>query len=193
MHSASVSGIRGRLLRWEVLLTLFSVSDVQVYTASIFYLLMGIGIYLVRYRHKRLGIPRPSFRAWDICVIFNILVQSYVLILSWYPPTEGANGGDVSFWYATYIVTGYGIVTLCGIYYAFWTWIIPHWRGYRLRQELLDLGNGVQSHRLVKVKIQDLPEWDSTHDAAGGILNSSAGSENDARFEKSANATIRAS
>jgi hypothetical protein len=152
---------------------------------------MGIGIYLVRHRHKRLGIPRPSFRAWNICVIFNILVQSYVLILSWYPPDGGADGGDVSFWYATYIVTGYGVVALCAIYYALWTWIIPHWRQYRLRQELIDLGNGAQSHRLVKVKLQDLAEWDSSHDAAGEILTSPARSEHG--FEKSGTATVRAS
>ena len=145
---------------------------------------LGVGIYLVRHRHAKLGIPRPSFRAWHIAIVLNILVQLYVIILSWYPPADGANGGDVSFWYASYIVTGYGIIVLCGIYYALWTWLIPKWRGYQLRQELIDLGNGAQSHRLVKVQTRDLPEWDSRHDAAGGIVGSGSGANSDHSFEK---------
>ena len=116
----------------------------------------------------------------------------YVLTLSWYPPAGGADGGDVSFWYGSYIVTGYGIILLCAIYYYLWTWAIPHLRGYRLRQEIVDLGNGAQSHRLVKVKIQDLPEWDSTHDAAGGRLSSGPGSDNDIETEKTGTTDVRA-
>jgi hypothetical protein len=192
MLSVSVGFIPFKFALKYSWLMVIIVSDVQVYTASIFYLLMGVGIYLVRKRHARLGVPRPPFRAWHVCIVLNILAMLYVLILSWYPPAEGANGGDVSFWYASYIVTGYGIIALCAIYYFLWTWAIPHWQGYRLRQELIDLGNGAQSHRLKKVKVEDLPEWDSTHDAAGGILSSGVASDNDFSIEKTGATNIRA-
>lgn len=69
--------------------------------------------------------------------------------------------------YATYIVTGYGIIIACAVYYTVWIWILPRWKGYRMRQELVDLGNGAQSHRLLKIDVKDLPQWDATHDAVG--------------------------
>jgi hypothetical protein len=67
---------------------------------------MAIGLYIIRYRRRKLGLPRSQFRAWDAAVIFNILVNSYLVIMPWYPPATGRNGGDVSFWYAAYVVTG---------------------------------------------------------------------------------------
>ena len=70
---------------------------------------MAVGLYLVRYRRKKLGLSRADFRAWDAALIFTILVNLYLLIMPWYPPTDGATGGDVSFWYATYVVTGIGM------------------------------------------------------------------------------------
>jgi hypothetical protein len=41
--------------------------------------------------------------------LFFLLVQLVLLIMPWYPPTGGANGGDVSFWYATYCAVGLGM------------------------------------------------------------------------------------
>lgn len=45
---------------------------------------MGIGVYVVRYRRKRLNLPGPDFRAWDVLAIFNILVNTceFALILT---------------------------------------------------------------------------------------------------------------
>ena len=80
--------------------------DLQVYPLSFFNVLMAVGLYLVRYRRKRLGLPRPEFRAWDSVIIFNIAVYVYLLVMPWYPPEGGMYAGDVSFWYATYVVTG---------------------------------------------------------------------------------------
>lgn len=67
---------------------------------------MAAGIYAIRYRRKRLNLPRPSFRAWNLSLVFNIMVNFYLIVMPWYPPPGGRNGGDVSFWYGTYIVTG---------------------------------------------------------------------------------------
>lgn len=70
---------------------------------------MAVGLYLVRYRRDKLGLLRSNFRAWDTAVIFYILTNLYLLVMPWYPPSNGATGGDVNFWYATYIVVGIGM------------------------------------------------------------------------------------
>ena len=113
---------------------------------------MALGIYFVRAQRKRQGIPKPAkayrFEAWHVAVIFTILVNIYMLVMPWYPPTGGANGGDVSFWYASeyctfylthdtrpltpipaYAATGIGILIACGVYYVLWIYAIPRWRG----------------------------------------------------------------
>lgn len=78
--------------------------DLQVYPSAIFNLALAFGLILVRYRRKRLGLPRPSFKVWDPVLGFNILVNLYLVVMPWYPPPGGK--GDVSFWYGTYVVTG---------------------------------------------------------------------------------------
>ncbi|KAL1872439.1 hypothetical protein VTK73DRAFT_1517 [Phialemonium thermophilum] len=146
--------------------------DLQSYPSSFFNFLMSIGIYIIRWRRRRLGLPRPAFRAWDVVVIFNILVYIYLLVMPWYPPVTGKYGGDVSFWYATYVVTGLGILAACAIYYFFWSTVLPRIGNYRIRQEVLELGSGAQSHRILKVPIEELAEWDATHDVVGRPLDS---------------------
>lgn len=68
---------------------------------------MSIGLYIVRWRRRKAGIPRSEFRAWDIAVTFNIAANLFILIMPWYPPEPGQS--DVSFWYATYVVVGIGM------------------------------------------------------------------------------------
>ena len=85
------------------------VSDLSVLPTAAFNFAMAVGLYVVRWRRKRANLPRPQFRAWDPVVIFNILVQVYLLVMPWYPPAGGQYAGDVSFWYATYVVTGIGM------------------------------------------------------------------------------------
>lgn len=82
------------------------VVDLQTYPAAIFNLLVAIGLYIVRNRRRKLGLARAEFRAWDVSVIFNIAANTFLVIMPWYPPAAGRNGGDVSFWYATYVVVG---------------------------------------------------------------------------------------
>lgn len=78
--------------------------DLQIYPDAVFKLALAVGLILVRYHRKRLGLPRPSFKVWDAILAFNILVNTYLVVMPWYPPPGGK--GDVSFWYGTYIVTG---------------------------------------------------------------------------------------
>ena len=90
------------------------VVDLANYPQSFFYFLMALGLYLVRYRRGKLGLPglrsqEGGFRAWDVAVLFTIAINLYLLVMPWYPPPGGATGGDVSFWYATYVATGIGM------------------------------------------------------------------------------------
>ena len=86
-----------------------TVVDLAVYPDSLFKLAMVIGLLLVRRARKRVNLPRGEFRAWDVVVYFNILVMLYLVVMPWYPPATGRNGGDVTFWYGRYIVTSIGM------------------------------------------------------------------------------------
>ncbi|OAA63770.1 high-affinity methionine permease [Niveomyces insectorum RCEF 264] len=144
-----------------------SLSDLAIYPSAVFNVTLAVGLYILRWRRNKAKLPRPEFRAWDPVVIFNILTQLYLFVMPWYPPKHG--GADVSFWYGTYIVTGLGILGLCGIYYWVWAVLLPKWKGYKLRQEVLELGNGAQAHRITRVSQSELAEWDAVHDATGRL------------------------
>ncbi|CEO61002.1 Putative Amino acid transporter [Penicillium brasilianum] len=148
--------------------------DLAVYPGQIFYLLIAIGLILIRRRRNALNLPRPEFRAWNIALGFTILVDVYMLIAPWYPPTGGANGGDVSFWYGTYLAVGAGLLALCGIYYYFWISVIPKWKGYQYRQTIVKYDDGAVTHKMVRVPKADLVSWDESHDAAGRLRHAVA-------------------
>ncbi|KAJ4299632.1 hypothetical protein N0V90_004878 [Kalmusia sp. IMI 367209] len=158
--------------------------DLQVYPDSIFKLAMVIGLLLVRRSRRRLNLPASEFRAWNVVVYFNILVTLYLVVMPWYPPAKGRNGGDVTFWYGTYIVTGIAILIICGIYYVAWIYIIPRLKGYRICQEVIVLDDGAQTHNLIKVPLNELAEWEATHDALGRSLqHGDSGSDSKERDE----------
>lgn len=46
-----------------------------------------------------------------------------------------------------------------------------------MRQTILEFEDGAVSHSLVKVKVEELDEWDETHDPAGKLLVSTSASE----------------
>jgi hypothetical protein len=147
------------------------VVDLNSYPTAFFYAVQAFGIYLVRRQRKALAVPEPSkghrFHAWHVAIIFTILVNVYMLIMPWYPPPGGATGGDVRFWYATYVVTGIGILIACAAYWGVWVHLLPKWKGYRVRHERLVLDGGEVTHRLVKIPLKDLEKWDEEHDGQG--------------------------
>ncbi|KAJ0304029.1 hypothetical protein Brms1b_011397 [Colletotrichum noveboracense] len=120
------------------------IADLQVYPSAFFGFVMSVGLYVVRWRRSRLNLPPPEFKAWDVIIIFNIAKDLYLLIM---PCLLG-----------------------CGVYYWLWIYVVPKARGYRIRQHLLELADGAQSHKLVKVPVGDLAEWDATHDHVGRLL-----------------------
>ncbi|KAK3308339.1 amino acid permease-domain-containing protein [Chaetomium strumarium] len=142
-----------------------------LYPLSVLNVLLAVGLYIMRYRRARLSLPRPEFRAWDPIVIFNVLVNLYLIVMPWYPPDGGPFAGDVHFWYATYVATRLcNRITFCALYYYLWVSVVPKLRGYRLRQETIILGDGAPSHRLIKMPATEVVQWDATHDTVGRPL-----------------------
>ena len=82
------------------------VVDLAAYPDAVFKLLMAVGLIILRFRRHRINLPCADFKAWDVLVAFYILINLYMTIMPWYPPEGGQYAGDVSFWYATYVVVG---------------------------------------------------------------------------------------
>ncbi|KAJ6188428.1 hypothetical protein N7519_003336 [Penicillium mononematosum] len=83
------------------------VNYLNIIPSAAFNFAMALGIYVVRWRRSKANLPEPEFKAWNFVILFNILVQLCLLVM--HPPTGAQYAGDVSFWYATYAVTGIGI------------------------------------------------------------------------------------
>ncbi|RMD40167.1 hypothetical protein DV735_g4955, partial [Chaetothyriales sp. CBS 134920] len=153
------------------------VVDLGSYPSAFFNFLMAVGLYSVRYRRKHLNVPPPSkgnrFRAWQLALLLTIAANLYLLVMPWYPPSTGRYGGDVSFWYGTYVVTGLGILIICGLYYVFWIYLLPKWGKYQIRHQKIVLEGGEVTHKLVKVPLNKLEAWDRDHDAQGAEINGS--------------------
>ncbi|SPO06501.1 related to high affinity methionine permease [Cephalotrichum gorgonifer] len=156
------------------------VVSLNTYPSAMFHFALAIGLYLIRYRHKRVGHTKTDFRAWHVSIVFFILVQIFVLAMPWYPPKGGPYAGDVSFWYATYCVVGIAIMIICGLYYVFWLYVLPKWKGYAVRAEVLDVDDGQAiSHRLVRIPLDEVERWDAEHDDSGKLVSSSSAAKSD--------------
>ncbi|KAF9774560.1 hypothetical protein IL306_007424 [Fusarium sp. DS 682] len=135
------------------------VVSLKTYPEGLFFLAMSIGLYIVRRHNKRVGRGPPEFKAWDVFAIFFILIRIFIIVMPWYPPKGGPYAGDVSF-----------CMILCGVYYVFWIYIIPKWKGYVIRPEVLEVDtNGANTHRLVRVPLVEIEKWDAEHDEAGNL------------------------
>ncbi|KAJ4325898.1 hypothetical protein N0V84_003284 [Fusarium piperis] len=146
------------------------VVSLKTYPDGLFHLALGIGLYLVRRHNKRVGRGRRDFKVWDVLLIFFILIQVFIIAMPWWPPKGGPYAGEVSFWYATYCVVGIAIMITCYLYYVVWIYLIPKWKGYAIRTEVLEVDeNGANTHRLVKVPLAEVERWDAEHDDAGNL------------------------
>lgn len=132
---------------------------------------MTLGLFIVRRDRRRLSLPRPEYRSWTIVVLFFLAANTFLIIMPWVPPTGGVNNSSFGFFYAASSLTGLGIVFLCGFYYVLWSKLLPKWKGYKLRQTVITLADGALTHKMVKVKNEDVDAWDVTHDPSGRLLN----------------------
>ncbi|KAG7150478.1 hypothetical protein HYQ46_000581 [Verticillium longisporum] len=66
---------------------------------------------------------------------------------------------------------------------------LPQWKGYRIRTEVLDVDvsedTGANTHRLVRVPLAELDEWDQTHDETGRLRRRHVASGNAAGSDDS--------
>jgi len=59
-------------------------------------------------------------------------------------------------------------MAVCVLYYVVWIYVLPHFRKYKIRQELIVLDDeSAKVHRLVKVPLAELDIWDAEHDVLG--------------------------
>ncbi|KAF1846367.1 high-affinity methionine permease [Cucurbitaria berberidis CBS 394.84] len=141
--------------------------DLRSYPDSIFIFLMVVGVYQLRYRRKKAGLPPPPFQAWHSALILSALVCLFILIMPWFPPKKS----NVSFWYGTYCAVGIGLMVGMGLYYLLWMKLLPKLGKYQIKTEtLVNDQDGSVTHVLKRVKNDVVEEWDRTHDGAGNLL-----------------------
>ncbi|KKA28238.1 hypothetical protein TD95_002430 [Thielaviopsis punctulata] len=146
------------------------VVSLRTYPEAMFSLATAIGLYIVRRRQERVGQDISGFRAWHVAVVFYILQQVFLLAMPWWPPAGGVNKGSVSFFYATYCIVGIAVMLLCWVYYIMWIKYLPKWHGYAIRSEVVQVDdNGANSHRLVKVPLNEVAKWDEEHTEGGQL------------------------
>ena len=56
------------------------------------------------------------------------------------------------------------------MYYYSGIYLLPKWGGYRIKQEVVVLGDGSSTNSLVRVPLSELERWDQDHDAAGRVV-----------------------
>ncbi|EPE30545.1 hypothetical protein GLAREA_03512 [Glarea lozoyensis ATCC 20868] len=144
--------------------------DLKSYPDAVFNGAVAVGIFLIRRQRKRINAERPEFKAWDVVLLFYIAIQIILLVMPWVPPAGGIYAGSVSFFYATYALTGIAILASCALYYWVWTYLLPHRGNYTIRQTVIVLDNGAQTHKLNKVPNSELAEWDAKHDVVGNEI-----------------------
>jgi amino acid transporter len=144
--------------------------NLQSYPENVFRFLLTLGLWFVRKRRIAIGAPRGEFVAWNVVLVFTMLVNVYLLILPWVPPEGGIYAGDVSFFYATYCIVGLAFLAVSAIVYVFAIVLMPKWGNYKIRQLLEKLPDGAQANRLVKVPNDQVAEWDATHDEHGDVV-----------------------
>ncbi|WWC92975.1 uncharacterized protein L201_007939 [Kwoniella dendrophila CBS 6074] len=143
----------------------------QNYPESFFLVLTTAGLFLIRRDRKRLNLPRPENRSWTIVAMFYLAANIFLVVMPWIPPAGGINDSSFGFFYGASALAGMGIVLTCGVYFIVYSKVLPKWGGYQLRQVVIRLEEGSVTHKLIKIKNEDLDDWDFKHDPSGNSLN----------------------
>ncbi|EJU03979.1 amino acid transporter [Dacryopinax primogenitus] len=109
--------------------------DLASYPFLVFGAAFTFGIWPLRERMKKMGLPKCKYEMWDV---FIVLV----------PPEDGQ--GDVSFWYGTYCVVGMGVLLFSALFYYVYIVYLPKRGGYEIVEEIEDLPDGARNARLVR-------------------------------------------
>ncbi|OCF60250.1 high-affinity methionine permease [Kwoniella mangroviensis CBS 10435] len=138
----------------------------QNYPSSFFLALMTFGFDV----RKNLNLPRPEYRSWTVVLLFFLAANLFLIIMPWVPPPGGINNSSFGFFYGASSLAGLGIVFLCALYFVLWSKLFPKLGGYQLRQVVVSLPDGSLSHQLIKVRNDEVDEWDAKHDLSGRSL-----------------------
>ncbi|KAF8678302.1 Amino acid permease [Rhizoctonia solani] len=132
------------LLKWAMAILLIVLApaqdavvfliDLTSYPALVFSLLIGCGVWILRRRRERLGLPEHAYKAPNIAVVVYVVQSIALIIMPWIPPKGGSKGGDLS-----------------GFYYWVRLCALPQWFGYELVEETVPLPGGVKITALKKV------------------------------------------
>ncbi|KAH8994984.1 amino acid/polyamine transporter I [Lactarius akahatsu] len=122
--------------------------DLASYPALVFQAATAIGLWRLRTRRAREGLPKSPFQVWNIVVVLWLLNCVFLLVMPWVPPEDGH--ADVSFWYATYLVVSIDLLLLCALYYYVWIILLPKIGGYYIVEEVVELGGGALTSRLAR-------------------------------------------
>lgn len=57
--------------------------DLSFYPGLVFNTALAVGLWVLRARRSKAGLPRPSFQAWDGVVALFILKTLFMLIMPW--------------------------------------------------------------------------------------------------------------
>jgi len=122
--------------------------DLASYPYLIFNVATAIGLWLLRSRRAREGLLKSPFQVSNAVIALWLFQSVFLLIMPWVPPEDGH--ADVSFWYATYCAVGVVMLLLCALYYYIWIVLLPRIGGYEVVEEVVDLGGGAFTSRLVR-------------------------------------------
>ncbi|KAF1955073.1 amino acid transporter [Byssothecium circinans] len=148
------------------------VVELRSYPDSVFLFLMVVGIYSLRYRRKKAGLPPATFQAWHSALIISALICLFIIIMPWVPP----DSNDSSIWYALYCAVGIALMVAMVLYYYLWIKVLPAIKGQTIRAEtLVSSQDGSVTHQLRRIPNAEVEEWDRTHDSAGNVLSTVAG------------------
>ncbi|KAF8678303.1 Amino acid permease [Rhizoctonia solani] len=124
--------------------------DLSGYPGLVFALATSCGVWVLRDRRAKTGLPKHAYKAPNIVVLAYVVKSIALIIMPWIPPKGGSHGGDVDFFYATYCIVALAVMMLCVVYYWVWFRVLPEWYGYEIVEETVTLPGGVKAAVLSK-------------------------------------------
>ncbi|CEL61091.1 High-affinity methionine permease OS=Saccharomyces cerevisiae (strain ATCC 204508 / S288c) GN=MUP1 PE=1 SV=1 [Rhizoctonia solani AG-1 IB] len=124
--------------------------DLSGYPGLVFALATSCGVWILRNRRTRMGLPEHAYKAPNIVVLAYVVKSIALIVMPWIPPEGGSHGGDVDFFYAMYCIVALAVMMLCVFYYWVWFRVLPEWFGYEIIEETVTLPGGVKAAVLRK-------------------------------------------
>jgi amino acid transporter len=138
--------------------------DMGSYSGYIFTLFLIFGLLKIRRERRLKGLGKKGQYLPLPLIILLLLFELFVIAIAFVPPKGTLIGSDVSFFYATYAIVTIGLLLVCAAYYFIWRYTLPKLGNYVHREVIYRLENGELGNTVVKVKLDELEEWDKEHD-----------------------------